>query len=186
MKKHSRSLKQIVSDTLWRRSGFVRNERGATVVEFALLAPPFFAMVGAILETALFFLASQVLDSAVNDSSRMIRTGQAHTSGFTSEIFREAVCDRLYGLFDCDEVKIKVSEFTSFSTATTTDDVVDNATGDWALVEDYDQGDGSSIVLVEAFYKWPTYLDFFGFNLASLPDNTRLLAAVRVFRNEPF
>lgn len=186
MRTQSRSLRQIISDTLWRRSGFARDERGATAVEFALLALPFFALLGAILETAIVFLASQILDSAVNDSSRLIRTGQAHQNDYTEETYRGAICDSLYGMFDCDQLKIKVTEISDFTTAATTADIVDEDTGDWELVESYDHGDGSSIVLVEAYYKWPTYLDFFGFNLASTADNTRLLAGVRVFRNEPF
>lgn len=186
MKKPNRGLRQIISDTLWRRSGFVRDERGVTAIEFGLLAIPFFSLVGAILETAIIFLASQVLDGAVQDSSRLIRTGQAQLSGYTQTAYKAAVCDKLFGLFDCTKLKVKVSTLSDFATATTAEDVIDPDTGDWELVETFNEGVGSSIVLVEAYYKWPTYLDFFGLTFATLPDNTRLLAGVRVFRNEPF
>lgn len=186
MKKPPRRLRQVISDTLCQRFGFVRDQRGVTVVEFSMLALPFFALIGAIVETAIVFLASQVLDSAVQDTSRLIRTGQAQSGGYTEVAYKAALCDRLFGLFDCSQVKIKVSELSDFATAATSSDIVDPDTGDWELVESYDQGDGSSIILIEAYYKWPTYLDFFGFDLASLPDRTRLLSAVRIFRNEPF
>ncbi len=63
---------------------FRRDEKGVTAVEFGLLSLPFFAIIGAILETSLIFMASQILDSAVNDSARLIRTGQAQAANFTS------------------------------------------------------------------------------------------------------
>ena len=167
------------------KRGFGKDERGVTAIEFGLLALPFFAIIGAILETSFVFLASQVLDSAVNDSARLIRTGQAQANNYTAASFRSAICSELYGLFDCSAVKIRVSTVANFSSATL-GNVVDTTNGNWTMVEQYDDGAGLSIILVEAYYKWPVFMDFFNFNLASLPDNTRLLSAVRVFRNEPF
>ena len=164
---------------------FRRDEGGVTAVEFGLLALPFFAIIGAILETALIFLASQVLDSAVNDSSRLIRTGQAQAANYTVENYRDAICENLYGLFDCDLVKIRVTQVANFAGANI-DVPTDPVTGNWTVVESYDHGTGNSIILVEAYYKWPIALNMLDFNLSNLPDNTRMLSAVRVFRNEPF
>ena len=45
---------------------------------------------------------------------------------------------------------------------------------------------GGDVVLVQAYYKWPTIVRLPGFNLQDQVDGTRLLGAVRVFRNEPF
>ena len=166
-------------------SGFKRDENGVTAVEFGLLALPFFAIIGAILETSLIFLASQILDSAVNDSSRLIRTGQAQSANFTSTEYKAAICDGLYGMFDCNGLKIRVSEIANFGSATLAN-VVDPNDGSWTIVENYDDGAGASIILVEAYYKWPVTLDILNFNLSNLADGTRMLSAVRVFRNEPF
>ena len=171
--------------TATRRRRFLANENGVTAVEFAMLGLPFFVIIGAILETALVFFASQVLDSALNDSARLIRTGQAQAQNYNVNTFRGAVCSELYGLFDCKKLKIRVSKINTFSSAGLTS-VIDPKTGDWKLVQSYNDGVASSIIMVEAYYKWSTILDFFGFNLADLPGNKRLLSAVRVFRNEPF
>ena len=168
-----------------RTGAFGRDEKGVTAVEFGLLALPFFAIIGAILETSFVFLASQILDGAVNDSARLIRTGQAQVNSFTAASFRSAICDGLYGMFDCSAVKVRVSVVANFSSATL-GNVVDTTNGNWTMVEQYDDGAGLDVILVEAYYKWPVFMDFFNFNLASLPDNTRLLSSVRVFRNEPF
>ncbi len=49
---------------------FRRSEDGATAVEFALISVPFLALLVAILETALLFWTSQVLEEAVSETSR--------------------------------------------------------------------------------------------------------------------
>lgn len=59
---------------------FRRSRRGSAAVEFALVAPVFFALLFAIIETALVFFASQVLETVTQNSARMIMTGQAQTA----------------------------------------------------------------------------------------------------------
>jgi Flp pilus assembly protein TadG len=175
--------------------GFLRDEKGAVAAEFSILALPFFTVVYAILETSIVFLAGQVLDSAVQDASRKIRTGQAQTANWTIDTFRTAICDGLFGMFDCStaKLKVKVSVVSTFATATVTNPINPACTAggseancDWVLAPSYDPGTGSSIVLVQAYYKWPTIMNLPGFNLATQAGGTRLLSAVRVFRNEPF
>ena len=66
---------------------FRRNRRGSAAVEFALVAPVFFALLFAIIETALVFFAGQVLETITQDSARQILTGQAQTAAFTQAQF---------------------------------------------------------------------------------------------------
>jgi len=176
---------------------FGRNDSGVTAVEFGILALPFFTIILAIVETALVFLAGQVLDSAVNDSSRLIRTGQAQTStpAYTAETYREAICDGLYNMFDCDladdKLRVSVTVISDFGAAAlgyplkTGEDCKEDKC-DWTLADEYKPGKGGEVVLVQAYYKWPTVVNLPGFNFQTLPDGTRLLGASRVFRNEPF
>ena len=171
-----------------RRGRFARDENGTTIIEFALLGLPFFAIVGAILETSVVLLASQVLDSAVTDSSRLIRTRQAQTAGYTADQFKAVICERMYGLFgNCSGLRVKVSEISDFASATVPPPVETDCTTvcAWTINEEYRPGGPNSIILVQAYYKWPIILGFSGFGLADQPDHTRLLATVRVFRNEP-
>ena len=46
---------------------FRRDRRGSAAVEFALVAPVFFALLFAILETGIMFLAGQVLQTVAQD-----------------------------------------------------------------------------------------------------------------------
>lgn len=61
---------------------FRENRTGASAVEFALIAPIFLVLLFAIIETALMFFASQVLETMTQDAARMILTGQAQTANY--------------------------------------------------------------------------------------------------------
>jgi Flp pilus assembly protein TadG len=197
MSKRSQWLRKLMSPAIRRGHAFRRDERGVTLIEFGLLAIPFFTIIAAIIETSLIFLAGQILDSAVQDSARLIRTGQAQnsTTTFGKDQFRAAICNGLYGMFDCkvadDKLRINVTVLTDFSAASIgyplkTGKDCKKTKCDWTLADSYAPGKGGQVVLVQAYYKWPTIVNLPGFNFQTLPDGTRLLAASRVFRNEPF
>lgn len=171
---------------------FSRDENGAVAIEFALLALPFFTIVYAILETSVVFLAGQILDAATQDAARKIRTGQPEAINTT--LFRAEICEGLYGMFDCTKLRINVRTVVSFSSAAVVTSPIDEDCEPdeeedeecWTLAEAYSAGVSSSIMVVQVFYKWPTIVNLPGFNLSTLNGGTRLLSAVRVFRNEPF
>lgn len=167
---------------LW---GFARNDSGVTMIEFGLLAPIFFVIIVAMMETALVALASQVLDSATNDAVRLIRTGQAQSDDFDVEDFRDQVCARLLGLFDCSQLKVRIRILPNFAAAALPPPI-DPITGNWVLTEDYDPGTAKDIIIAETYYKWPVVVNSFGLNFSTTADNKRLISAVRVWRNEPF
>lgn len=164
---------------------FRRNQDGATVVEFALVAAPFFALIFAIIETALLFFADQALDTAVQTSARLIRTGQAQEASMTAAAFKTAICNQMGGLLDCSKLKVDVQTPASF------DDIdlavpVDPITKELKVTENYPTTHGGDIVVVRAYYQWPTFVTGLGNNLANMPDGSRLLVSTAAFRNEPF
>lgn len=167
------------------RRAFRRNQDGATMIEFGILAFPFFAIVVAIIETSIVFLSSSILDSAVDQSTRIIRTGQAQSNSITADDYRGVICDKLLGLFDCSALVISVKTSSDFRTAKATFPI-DLTDGTWKITPSYAPGGRNDIVLVEVYYKWPTIIDFYNFNLANSGDGNRLMSAVRVFKNEPF
>jgi Flp pilus assembly protein TadG len=175
------------------RRKFTRDERGAVAVEFGLLALPFFAIIAAILETAVVFLSGQILDAAVQDVSRLIRTGQVHQMGINSPAkFKERVCERLYGLFrDCDALHVEVTKGVNRFADVSISPPIDRANCkvdacDWTRPETFNAGEGSSIVVVQVYYKWPTIIDIGGAHLGNLGDGTRLMSGTTVLRNEPY
>lgn len=164
---------------------FVRQQDGAAAVEFGLVALPFLALTFAILETALVFFAGQTLETAVQDSSRLIMTGNAQSSGFSKDDFKNAVCSRIYGLFDCaNGVYVDVKTYTSFSAITAAPPVTNGQIDTTKL--NYSPGQAGDIEVVTLYYQWPIYVSLLGNNLSNLSNNNRLLVATAVFCNEPF
>jgi Flp pilus assembly protein TadG len=164
---------------------FVKRQDGAVAIEFGLVAAPFLALMFAIIETALVFFAGQALETAAADSARMIMTGQAQTQAFARGDFKNSVCSKVFGLFNCNEgVFVDVKTFPSFQAI-----ALNNPVGpDGKLINnfDYNPGGPGDIVVVRLFYQWPVFVSLLGFNLADMADNKRMLAATAIFRNEPY
>ncbi|MEO6394616.1 MAG: TadE/TadG family type IV pilus assembly protein [Devosia sp.] len=190
MPKRQLLLRRLLAPVIARGRGFARDDKATTAIEFGLLALPFFTLIFAVLETAMVFFASQVLDSAVEDASRMIRTGRAQAAGYTLANFRTLMCGYTFSLFgDCSGIQIRVNTIANFSAATTTpaaqNCTVTTCTWNPAF-ENYNAGIRRDVVQVTAYYRWPLLVVLPYFNLKDQPDNFRLLSATRVFRNEPF
>jgi Flp pilus assembly protein TadG len=162
-----------------------RARKGATAIEFALIATPFFLLLLALFETAMVFFSSINVEYAVNDVGRLIRTGQVQTGNITEDQFRQEVCNRLATIVNCDDrLEIDVRVFSNF-------DSVDHSS---ALDEDgnlktdfqFSPGNAGDIVLVRVFYVWNLITPHLGQSLSNMSGNARLLSASTVFRNEPF
>ena len=197
-------MRRLLAPAIRRSRGIARDEKGAVAIEFAILAVPFFALIFAIIETSMTFFAQQILESALQDATRYIRTGQSQTvaPAWNKTEFRKAICDGTFGLFECssnpstDRLLINVIPVATFDAAATeiTKPIDDDCTPastlpsdcDWQLAEDFDDGKGSDVIIAQVFYKWPTIINLPWFSLANQAGNNRLLSAVRVFKNEPF
>jgi Flp pilus assembly protein TadG len=161
------------------------NRRGSAAVEFALVAPVFFALLFAIIETAIVFFAGQVLETVTQDSARMIMTGQAQTGGFTQGQFKDYVCGRISVLFDCvNGIYVDVKSYPAFTNVSITDPI--DGTKNFIPTMQYSPGGPGDIVVVRLFYQWPLFVTGLGYDISNLSGSKRLLAATAAFRNEPF
>lgn len=164
---------------------FLRRKDGAAAVEFAIVAAPFMALLFAIMETAMVFFAGQTLETAAADSARLILTGQAQTQGLDQNSFKDAVCARIYGVFDCKNgVYVDVKTYSDFASVDMTPPVDQN--GNLQTNFTYNPGGPCAIVVVRLLYQFPTFTSLLGFSLADLAGGKRLLVATSVFRNEPY
>jgi Flp pilus assembly protein TadG len=165
---------------------FARHQEGSAAVEFGLIAAPFLAMVFAIMETALVFFAGQTLETAAADSARLIMTGQAQTQGYDQAKFKDAVCARIYALFNCSGgLYVDVKSYPSFASVSTSKPIDGNGnlqTGNFG----YQPGGPGDIVVVRLMYQWPVYVSLLGLNLSDTTGSKRLLMSTVAFRNEPY
>ena len=164
---------------------FRRNRRGVAAVEFALVAPLFFGLLFAIIELAMVFFASQVLETETQDSARMIMTGQAQNASFTQAQFKNLVCSKLTIMFDCvNGVSIDVQSYTAFGSVNVADPI--DASKNFVPPNNYLPGNPGDVVVVRLFYEWPLYVTGLGFNIANISGSQRLLTATAAFQNEPY
>lgn len=163
----------------------VRRQDGAAAVEFALVAAPFLALMFAIIETAIIFFASQTLETAVADSARLIMTGQAQSQSFDQTQFKQSVCSRIYGMFDCNNgIMVDVRTAASFQNASVSKPIDSN--GNLVNNFTYSPGGPGDIVVVRLMYQWPVYVSLLGLNLSDMAGNKRLIMATAAFRTEPY
>jgi Flp pilus assembly protein TadG len=182
-----RRLIQCIGHRLFRTAllkRFVRQQSGASTVEFALVIAPFLALLFAILETAIVFFAGQALETAAGDSARLIMTGQAQTQGYDQAAFKNSVCARIHGLFNCQAgLFVDVRKYTSFSSADLSEPVQN---GQLNKTTNFQAGGPGDIVVVRLLYEWPVYVSLLGLNLSDLSGGKRLIMATAAFRNEPY
>lgn len=170
-----------------RGRALLHDEAGVTAIEFGVLALPFFTIILAIIQTAVMFLATQVLDSALEDASRKIRTGEA--AAYTLTDFRNLMCASTFNLLDCSQIQLRSEVLTDFSNVALNETVesCSASTCTWAVGwQQFAPGTGKSVMQVSAYYRYPLIVVLPYFNLKNQPDNYRLLSAIRVFRNEPY
>jgi Flp pilus assembly protein TadG len=170
------------------RNDFLRCERAATAVEFALVATPFLALVIAMLQTMLVFFAERALDEVVGEASRMIQTGQAQASNMTQSQFASWICQNTISpaLFSYGNFLVNVQNYSAFSSASTSMPTLTfNSPGQVTNTWNYQTGSPGDIVVVEVMYQWPVVLGPLGFNLTNLANGNRLLMSTAVFKVEP-
>jgi Flp pilus assembly protein TadG len=164
---------------------FRRDKRGATVIEFALLALPFLALMLAIFETFLLLFASQTFETATQRGARLIRTGQAQEANLDAEEFKTQICEAMALLLNCmQNLMVDVRTYTDFGAVDLANPIDED--GNLITTFEYDPGDAGEIVVVRTFYEWPLHTNLLGLGLANLSNGKRLIASATAFRNEPF
>lgn len=165
---------------------FRRNRKGSAAVEFALVAPVFFALLFAIIETGLMFFASQILETVTQESARQIMTGQSQAANNTAASFiTNVVCSQTQPVLNCSNISVDVesdpSQFSNLNTAYP----VTNGNFDPTKLK-FNPGASCSVVTVTLYYQWQMFVVGLGYNISNLNGNIRLLSATAAFRNEPY
>jgi Flp pilus assembly protein TadG len=181
-----------------RSTGWLGSNRGSAAIEFAFIAPVFFALMLGILEIGVMTFAQFALQNSVTDAARLIRTGQAQTistligesipvqkcasspssiqSTFTSEQdwFKQQICCGVDAMMDCDKLVITVA---SPSSGFGGDFNALQAVGTVGTFDSTSTNAACSVVLVRATYVWTIWFPGLARILNSdlPPDNTFLV-----------
>jgi Flp pilus assembly protein TadG len=175
----------------WRRAGeisrFCSAQRGATAVEFALIAPFFLATLVAVLQTAVFLFAQQTLQTAAGEAGRIFMTGQGQNSGMTQTQFSNAVCPMIQPLFNCASLMVNVQSYSNFSSANASPPTLTyNSKGQVNNTWSYSPGSPGQVMVVQLIYQWSVVGGPLGFVLSNLPNSMSEVVGVTAFRVEPY
>ena len=186
-------------------SCFRADRQGAVAVEFSLVAIPFLALLFAIFQTMLVLFAGQTLDTALQDSTRLILTGKAQTmSAANFATGPNGLCSRVAALFNCTAaynagtLQIDIRTPSSFANAVLTPPTISGNTLNWGTSNGqplYSNPGPGQIVVVRAALLQPVYMSFPATFLGSNWDSglksagsstSHLLLSTVAFVTEPF
>jgi Flp pilus assembly protein TadG len=161
------------------------DEDGAAAIEFALVALPFLLLLLGMFEVGLIFFAGTSLQAAVESAARHIRTNDLGASPSAAQsVFKQLICDRAEFL-KCGLIQVNVETKPDFSTASFSSPIKKDGTLDPKLSK-FTPATGCQVVLVRAFYEWPTFTPMLSALLGNLKDGNHLLIGAAAFRTEPF
>ena len=189
----------IISGPLRTFRRFVRAKSGATAIEFAIVALPFFALLGGIFETSFVYFANQGLQAAVDQAARTVMTGQVQSNTAitsASEFRNQMICspssplqNLLPSFITCSQIIVDVRPAGSLANFGSGDTSLD-----FLSSNEYCTGGPGDVVIVRAAYPMPVIFNLFGatastssyWNYSWNGGMVHMLEAVSAFRNEPF
>lgn len=175
---------------------FRRSERGALAVEFALISPFFLGLLFGIIEVALTFWSTQVLETAVSNAARQIYTGSFQTTaannpsatGYNSATalanFKNLVCANVTAVFNCQRLISVDVRRVAGSTWTAPSAPISNGVYDPSSFG-YSPPGKNEICVVRAAMEYPVYVNLLGY-ATGLRSGNRLVMASSAFRTEPY
>jgi Flp pilus assembly protein TadG len=170
--------------------------KGSAAIEFAMVAPVFFILMMGTMEAGIMFFAQSALQNALNDTARLVRTGQTAcytTSGgtcvpMTSAQFQAKLCSEVSTLLQgctTGSLQFDVNAYSAgFGAASNTSPL--DAGKNLPVLTAFNVGNACDVVLVRAFYKWPVFTPGLNYFMANMAGNFHLLASAAAFRNEPY
>ena len=177
------------------RRRFGRNAAGSAIIEFAILAPLFFAIIFSGFEAGLMYLKIGIVEHGMGEVTRMIYTGRG-SGAVTRDDLIEKFCDSVSPVLACDDnVTLEVRTLEKYSDFAETDATchhTDDDIGD----PTYEISGGGDIVYVRFCVTTPLVVPGLknmtfeminiGLRLPESAPGRYSLTAASVIRNEPF
>jgi Flp pilus assembly protein TadG len=174
-------------------SRWIKDERGTSAVEFAIVATPFFLFVLGLLGLGLYFFTMSSLAYGVEAAARQIRTGQAQKSALTVSQFKNLVCLAAGSYINCNKLSVIIQSGDNWSDITPQPCVDSNnnmvsSTGTGTDTISTYTGAASEVVLVTLCYQWDLAQSFSYLKLGKNTDGSgsAVVQAATAFRTEPY
>jgi Flp pilus assembly protein TadG len=167
---------------------FCLSRGGTTAVEFAFIAPPFLALLIAILQLASFLFAQQALQTATTAAGRLILTGQVQNANLTQTLFKtNDVCPLLPALFTCSNLYVNVQSYNDFGAASTTIPTLSiSSSGTVSSTGAYSLGGPGEVMVLQLVYPWKIITGPLGALLPNFSNGYSEIMGITAFRVEPY
>jgi Flp pilus assembly protein TadG len=186
-------LKKIKARLLSFGQRYGKSESGATAVEFAFVAFPFFAVLGIIFETGAMMFVEFGLQSGVQEASRQARTGQAQGAGMTAAQYKTLICKNAALVTQCGtSITVYANSYSSWSQLSTSVPsfinigIKDDGTQDPIT---YKLGQPTCPSVLIATYDWEFMMPMMRYmaNLGNIKNGAaRRLVGFAMFQTEPY
>ena len=165
---------------------------GVTIVEFALVAPAFLAILIAILEVSYFLFAQQTLQTAAGELGRLFMTNQGPTQGNTVNgngqlSSSSSICNIIQPLLNCGSVIVDVQSYQNYASASpnTSMPPLFDGNGNPITTWNYTAGTPGQIVVIRLMYPLTIMKGPLGFVLKNLSNGQMEVMGVTAIRVEP-
>jgi Flp pilus assembly protein TadG len=167
---------------------FCLSSGGATAVEFALIAPPFLALLIGILQMTSFLFAQQALQTAAVAAGRLILTGQVQNASLTqSQFTTDDVCPLLPALFTCSNLYVSVQSYSDFGDASTAiPSLTISSSGTVSGTGSYSLGGPGEVMVLQLVYPWKIITGPLGALLPNFSNGYAEIMGITAFRVEPY
>lgn len=178
------------------------DDRGSTALEFSSVAIPFLMFILGFIGCAIYFFISNSLEKGMDQTSRLIRTGEAVTKKMTVNQFKQSICDGAGSWIDCKQLQIDTVHCDSWEslspdgggkcTPYRPKPCVDangvpltNSAPGTDLIAIY-SGAASDVVIVTACYTWNFTSKLPLIKLGNMSNGSMMLQSATAFRSEPY
>jgi Flp pilus assembly protein TadG len=155
-----------------RRGRGLRDRRGTTALEFAILSVPFLLMVLFAMEIAYDLYTQAALDSGMQSAIRQIQTGNAQNVTTGNAFLTQYVCPSMTAVLNCSTntyISVQAESFGSTGSATSYSDYYGATTGNLPLFGNtlsltnfgagaFCNGQPNQYLLLTAIYIGPTFV----------------------------
>ncbi len=162
-----------------------KKDDGSTAIEFGFIAVPFIIMALGILEISLMFAGGNLLEGAVADAARLVKTGQIQQSGGDESTFRAALCESAPVIINCNDVEFEVVPVGSGSffdvggvSAQFDEDGAFQGRG-------FDAGGVNDVMLIRAVYDYEIITPMIGYMMTGGEGTMRMMSTI-IFQTEPY
>jgi Flp pilus assembly protein TadG len=168
-------------------AAMLRDLDGATLIEFAILAPIFIALLLGIFQVSIVLFTQQLMQTAVEESARMIAVGAPQKANKTQAAYRTDVCGKLPGFIKCANIIIDVRNASTLPAlrASTVAPTV-NSAGVVTPGSRYEPGGPGTYNMVRLMYVWSVVAMPPTFNLADAGPGRKMMVATTIVRVEPY